>query len=193
MNRFQLIPAILLLSCAMNPAFSQLGGETALTEPKMKETETSIWVDGGVGLASKGFIVRGGAHVMLRPVTFSLGAGSVSGKALTILSDEWERLNTVHVLASFVFTPPDARVMASFGAGVGHGRYEGRSLTSGGNWLFNPTYETHKATLIDFPIHLTVNFLTRSDLGILLGLEGHVNKEMPTAGLVVGIRFAPIE
>jgi hypothetical protein len=193
MNQLQLVAAILLLSCATNHVFSQPGGETAPADPELEETATSFWVDGGIGIASKGFIYRGGAHFMLRPVIFSIGVGQVSGKSGINISGEWERLSTVHAMASFVMTPPGTRVMASIGAGVGYGQYEERALTPGSNWLLDPIYETRKATVIDFPMQLTANFLVRSDLGLFVGFEGHVNSEMPTAGLVVGVRIAPIE
>lgn len=193
MSRILLHMAMLSLACTTNRVFSQPGDGTAPAEPELEETATSLWVDGGVGIASKGFIYRSGAHFMLRPVILSLGVGQVSGKSGINISGEWERLSTVHAMASYVLTPPGTRVMASFGAGVGYGQYEERAFAPGGSWLLNPIYETRKATVIDFPMQLTANFLVRSDLGIFAGFEGHVNSEMSTAGLVIGVRFAPIE
>jgi len=193
MNHTQLLVGLLLLSGNVLHVHAQAEGEAATPQAELEERATAIWLDAGIGLASKGFIYRGGAHFMLRPVIFSIGVGQVSGKSGINISDEWERLSTVHAMASFVMTPPGTRVMASIGAGVGYGQYEERALTPGSNWLLDPIYETRKATVIDFPMQLTANFLVRSDLGLFLGLEGHVNSEMPTAGLVVGVRFAPIE
>lgn len=193
MNRNHQLPTVLLLACSANRVLAQPTGEATTAEPELEETAKALWVDGGIGIASKGFIYRGGAHFMLRPVVFSLGVGQVSGKSGINISREWERLSTVHAMVSYVLTPPGTRVMASFGAGVGYGQYEERALAPGGSWLLNPVYETRKATVVDFPIHLTANFAARSDLGLFLGVEGHVNREMPTAGLVIGVRFAPIE
>jgi len=193
MNRIHLLTVVLLLSGSTNLALAQPVGEAAPAEPELEENATSFWVDGGIGIASKGFVYRGGAHFMLRPVAFSIGVGQVSGKSGINISGEWERLSTVHTMVSYVLTPPGTRVMASFGAGVGYGQYEERAFASGGSWLLNPIYETRKATVVDFPIHLTANFAVRSDFGLFLGVEGHVNSEMSTAGLVIGVRFAPIE
>ena len=190
MNRYQFLAGLLLLSGAVIRVHAQAD---AMPQAEPEGTATAIWVDAGVGIASKGVVYRGGAHLMLRPVILSIGVGQVSGKSGINISNEWERMSTVHAMASYVLTPPGTRVMASIGAGVGYGQYEEHALAPGSNWLLDPVYETRKAAMLDFPIQLMANFLVRLDLGLFAGFEGHVNGEMPTAGFVVGVRFAPIE
>lgn len=177
----------------MNDAERSAWGGAVSIQEDSSARKSSVWVDAGIGLASKGFIYRGGIHLLLRPVILSIGAGQVSGKSGINISGEWERASTVHAMASYVISPPGTRVMASFGAGVGFGQYEERALMPGSNWLFDPVYETRTTTVVDIPLQCTVNFAVRSGIGLFAGLDGHVNREMPTFGVVVGVRFAPIQ
>jgi hypothetical protein len=201
LHRFLHLTSMLCLVFATNGARSQPmveserspWGRALSVREDSSERKSSVWGDAGIGLASSGFIYRGGIHLMLRPVILSIGAGQVSGKSGINISGEWERTSTVHAMASYVITPPGTRVMASFGAGVGFGQYEERALVTGSTWLLDPIYETRTAAVVDVPLQFTANFAVRSNIGLFAGIDAHLNREMPTAGLVVGVRFAPIE
>lgn len=199
MERTRSICWLLLLLAACTGVQAQpagMAGPPQRTAPAMGSDTlpdaSTAWVDGGVGITTGGFMARGTVCFLVRPMLLSAGTSAVSSKAVS-MTGEWERQGTVYAIAGWVLTPSYAPVMASLSAGVGMARYTERKLAPGGNWLLDPRYEQRSATVFDVPVQVTAHFAARSEVGLFVGLEAHLNREMATAGLVVGLRLAPVD